>query len=193
MGLKSSPSHKLATSFYFAGPRLNCWSSIGSLQCTILRPLISNLRISCSFLPSSDREEGWVWRARRKGLPPFSAAPPPLYHPLLAQTAVPVLQVVQLLVSRKSGYLILWRHLVVLCCSTQCRQLDKLEKNLFLREKNSWGREMGREENKTRWKLKEGAIIAFGELELRVCIRLDLGPDSTAYELCDLGLVLSLL
>lgn len=85
-GLKSSPSHKLATSFYFAGPRLNCWSSIGSLQCTILRPLISNLRISCSFLPSSDREEGWAWRARRKGGAPLSTAPPPLYRPRLAQT-----------------------------------------------------------------------------------------------------------
>ena len=146
----------------------------GPLQSAVLRPLIPNFRISCSFRPSSDGEEGWAWGARRKGQAPLS--PRGTNH-----RGSSVLQGVQLLVSRKSGCLVLWRHLVILCCSTQCRQLDKLNKSPFLREKNSWGDEMGREENKTRWEFNRGANMAFGELELRVCIQLDLGPDSTAY------------
>ena len=34
-------------------------------------------------------------------------------------------------------------------------------------------------EDKTRWEVSEGEITASGELQLRNCIQLNLGPDST--------------
>lgn len=37
---------------------------------------------------------------------------------------------------------------------------------------------MGRED-KDPWELKEGENLASGELELRICVQLDLDPDST--------------
>lgn len=88
-------------------------------------------------------------------LVPPSPLPPP--SPICS-----VLQGVQLLVSRKSGCLGLWRHLVVLCRSAECLQLDKLNKSPFLGEENPSGDEMRREEDKRWWEPNEREIMALG-------------------------------
>lgn len=114
---------KLTTSFCLAVPspsqrrilRSFCLTwSLGHF--TLLASDLQSLN-SWRFILNSDRKEEWASKSKRKSNPrppPFSSFP----------TDFSIPGTVQLPVSSKSGSPVLWSHLVVLCRTTPCWQIE---------------------------------------------------------------------